>query len=281
MLALSTRRIWEAEMSQFDLSAEGLGLTAKDLSPNLFRAALAELIGVLLFVFIGCGAVVMFVSLEIDAWLVGIALAHGLAIAVLVAATARISGGHINPAVTFAAVVTGRMKAGPGVVYVAAQLIGAVIGALLLQIVLIDEIEGTLGAHSVSEAVDGNGAAVLVEVIVTFVLVFTVFATAIDTRSTIANVAPLMIGLAILIDHLVAVPLTGASMNPARSFGPALVAGEWDDHWVYWAGPLLGGSLAGIVYMLAFWDREGPIAPQTVEHHPGHAEGHPEGPAPA
>ncbi|HUF54780.1 MAG TPA: MIP family channel protein [Dehalococcoidia bacterium] len=269
-------------MSQFDLSAHGLGLTAEDLSPNLFRAALAELIGVLLFVFIGCGAVVMFVSGGFDAALVGIALAHGLAIAVLVAGTARISGGHINPAVTFAAVVTGRMKAGPGVVYVAAQLVGAVAGALLLQVVLVDSIEGTLGAHAVNDAaVDGNGAAVLLEVILTFVLVFTVFATAIDTRSTIANVAPLMIGLAILIDHLVAVPLTGASMNPARSFGPALAAGEWDDHWIYWAGPLLGGALAGIVYMLAFWDREGPIAPQTVEHHPGHAEGHPEGHAQA
>jgi aquaporin TIP len=234
------------------------------------------MIGVLLFVFIGAGAVVVVVAGDFDAALVAIALAHGLAIAVMVAATARISGGHINPAVTFTAVVTGRMKAGPGVVYVAAQLIGAVIGALLLQIVLVDSIEGTLGAHAINDsAVDGNGAAVVIEAILTFVLVFTVFATAIDTRSTIANVAPLMIGLAILIDHFIGVPLTGASMNPARTFGPALVAGEWDDHWVYWAGPLLGGSLAGIVYMLAFWDREGPVAPHTEGHHPGHAEGHP------
>ncbi|MEX0684191.1 MAG: MIP family channel protein [Dehalococcoidia bacterium] len=245
-------------MSQFDLSAEGLGLTNKDLNIVLWRAALAELIAVLLFVFLGCGAVVALTSgdgLTTDA-LIGIAMAHGLAIAVMVAATAGISGGHINPAVTFAAVVTGRMKAGPGVVYVAAQLIGAVIGALLLQLVLVDSIEGNLGAHAINDAaVDGTGAAVVVEIILTFVLVFTVFGAAMDKRG-LGHVAPIAIGFAILIDHFIGVPLTGASMNPARSFGPALVAGEWDDHWVYWLGPLVGGSLAGVVYMLAFWDRE-------------------------
>jgi aquaporin TIP len=245
-------------MSQIDFSAEGLGLTGEDLNLRLWRSALAELIGVLLFVFIGAGAVVTLTAadgLTTEA-LVGIAIAHGLAIATMVAATANISGGHINPAVTFSAVVTGRMKAGPGVVYVAAQLVGAVIGALLLQIILVDSIEGALGAHAINDAaVDGTGAAVLVEAILTFVLVFTVFGTAMDKRG-LGNVAPLAIGFAILIDHLVAVPLTGASMNPARSFGPALVAGEWDDHWVYWAGPLVGGAFAGVVYMMAFWNRE-------------------------
>ncbi len=100
------------------------------------------------------------------------------------------------------------------------------------------------------------GAGVLVEAVLTFVLVFTVFATAMDPRG-MANLAPIAIGLAVLVDHFVGVPLTGASMNPARSFGPALVAGFWDDHWVYWLGPLIGGGLAALVYYLTFmWGRE-------------------------
>lgn len=239
-------------MSQMDFSAEGLGLRAEDLGVDVFRAALAELIGVLLFVFIGAGTVVMVGGAAENAGLLSIAIAHGLAIATLVAMTAKISGGHLNPAVTFAAVITGRMKLGPGVIYVAAQLVGAVIGAFLLDMVLVDG--GTLGAHGVSGAVDGTGAATVVEVILTFVLVFTVFATAMDSRG-LGNLAPIAIGFAVLIDHLVGVRLTGASMNPARSFGPALVAGEWKDHWVYWVGPLAGGGLAGIVYYFLYLTR--------------------------
>jgi aquaporin TIP len=252
-------------MSQFELSADSLGLTARDLGPRLWKSAIAEGIAVLLFVFIGAGAVAVITTpgiitadggLTVPA-LTGIAFAHGLAIATMVAMTAGISGGHVNPAVTFALVVTGRMKAGPGVVYVAAQLIGAVLGALLLQIVLVGEVEGALGAHGgVSPAVDGEGAGVVVEMVLTFVLVFTVFAVAVDPRRGLGSIAPLMIGLAILIDHFVGVPLTGASMNPARSFGPALVANEWTDHWIYWAGPGLGGALAGMVYMLLYWNRD-------------------------
>lgn len=244
-------------MSRIEMSAEGLGLTAADLGQKTMRAALAELIATLLFVFLGCGAVVTLANIlegDAGATLVGIALTHGLAIAVLVAAIARISGGHINPAVTAALVVTGKMKLGPGLVYVAAQLIGAVLGALILQLVLVDAVEGNLGAHGLSAALDSTGAGVLVEVILTFVLVFTVFAVAVDPKG-MANLAPIAIGLAVLIDHFVGVPLTGASMNPARSFGPALVAGEWDDHWVFWVGPLAGGAIAGLLYTLVFLNR--------------------------
>jgi MIP family channel proteins len=250
-------------MSQFDFSAESLGLRAEDLGQRTWLAALAEGIATLLFVFIGCGAVVTFTGiLEFSgldaATLVGIALAHGLAIAALVSATAKLSGGHVNPAVTFAAVVTGRMKAGPGMIYVAAQLIGAVIGALLLQVVLVDAVEGNLGAHALNDAaLDSTAAGVIVEIILTFVLVFVVFATAMDPRG-LGNLAPIAIGFAVLIDHFVGVPLTGASMNPARSFGPALVAGEWDDHWVYWVGPLAGGALAGLLYYVLYLNRPAP-----------------------
>lgn len=92
------------------------------------------------------------------------------------------------------------------------------------------------------------------EVVVTFVLVFVIFATAVDPAG-MGNHAPLAIGLTVLVDHLVAVPITGASMNPARSFGPALVAGEWSNHWIYWVAPLLGGAFAGLAYQFAFINR--------------------------
>src|SRR3989454_3088155 len=245
-------------MNQFELSAESLGLTADDLNQRTWRAVLAEFIATLLFVFVGAGAVVGVVGVlgrtpteDIGA-LVAIALAHGLAIAVLVAATARISGGHINPAVTFAAVITGRMKAGPSVLYIAAQLAGAVVGALLLDLVLASSVAGDLWAHALDDnALTSDLAGLLVEIILTFVLVFTVFAVAMDPRGP-ANVAPIAIGLAVLVDHFLGVPLPGASMNPARSSGPALVANSWDDHWVYWIGPLTGGALAGLIYYFVY-----------------------------
>ena len=248
-------------MSQFELSAESLGLTSQVLGAKTQRAALAEFIATLLFVFVGAGSVVVVTGIlklspaQDAGALVAIALAHGLAIATLVAATARISGGHINPAVTFAAVISGRMKPATGFVYVAAQIVGAVIGALLLKVVVVSSIEGNLGAHGLNDAaLSSDAAGVLVEAILTFVLVFTVFATAMDRRG-LGNAAPIAIGFAILIDHFVGVPLTGASMNPARSFGPALVANEWGDHWVYWVGPLAGGGLAALVYYFVYLNR--------------------------
>ena len=250
-------------MARFELSAGSLGLTAEDLDIKTWRAVVAEFIATLLFVFLGAGAVVVVTGvLKADpksdaAALAAIALAHGLAIALLVAATAKISGGHINPAVTFAAVISGRMKLTPGVLYVGAQLLGAIVGALLLKAVVVDSIEGNLGAHALNlDALAGEGTGLLVEIILTFVLVFTVFATAMDPRG-MGNLAPVAIGLAVLVDHFVGVPLTGASMNPARSFGPALVANFWDDQWVYWLGPLVGGGVAGLLYSFLFlWGRE-------------------------
>jgi aquaporin TIP len=250
-------------MAQWELSAESLGFTAEDFGPATWRAVLAELIGTLLFVFVGAGSVVVVTGVigvspgdDVGA-LTAIALAHGLAIAVVVAGTAKISGGHVNPAVTFGAVIAGRMKLTTGILYVGAQLAGAVIGALLIKAAVVGDVEGNLGAHALNlNALDGKGGGVLVEAVLTFVLVFTVFATAIDRRG-MGNLAPIAIGLAVLIDHLVGVPLTGASMNPARSFGPALVADAWDNHWVYWVGPLAGGGIAALAYYLTFmWGRE-------------------------
>ncbi len=248
-------------MAQWELSVESLGFTAEDFGQKTWQAVFAELIATLLFVFVGAGSVVVVTEViganpRADAAaLAAIAFAHGFAIAALVAATVKISGGHINPAVTFGAVITGRMKLSTGVLYVAAQLAGAVIGALLLEAAIVggpEGFEGNLGAHALNlEVLDGEGAGVLVEAVLTFMLVFAVFATAMDPRGMV-NLAPIAIGLVVLVDHLVGVPLTGASVNPARSFGPALVADFWDDHWVYWLGPLIGGGLAALVYYLTF-----------------------------
>ena len=222
-------------------------------SRETMQAGLAELIATLLFVFVGAGSVVVTGTLTGDltpARLIAIALAHGLAIMLLVAATAGISGGHINPAVTFGAMLTRKISITKGVVYIAAQLLGAILGALLIAAVVPGAIDGNLGSHGLGAGVE-VGAGLLAEIILTFILVFVVFATAMDPKG-LAHLAPVAIGLAVLVDHIIGVPLTGASMNPARSLGPALVSGEWANHWVYWAGPLIGGALAAMLYHWVF-----------------------------
>lgn len=221
-----------------------------------WQAALAEFIALFLFVFLGAGAVVgsgMVVGGGGDltaARLTAIALAHGLAIAVLVAATARFSGGHVNPAVTVAAVVTRKMGLVKGGMYVVAQLLGAALGALLLAAVVPDAAEGALGGHALNVDV-GIGQGLVVEIVLTFALVFVIFATAVDPKGP-GHLAPFAIGITVMVDHFVGVPLTGASMNPARTFGPAIATGMWADHWVYWVGPIVGGVVAAVLYEMVY-----------------------------
>ena len=238
-------KIFAASMSEFR-------------SVETWRATFAEFIATFLFVFLGAGSVIVSGGLpngELDAArLVLIAMAHGFGIALLAYATANISGGHINPAVTFAALITKRISATRGLMFVAAQLVGAVAGALLLLGAIPDAADTNLGAHALGPEVS-VGMGLLMEVTITFALVFVIFATAVDPRG-MGNLAPLAIGLTVLVAHLVAVPITGASMNPARSLGPALLAGEWADQWIYWVAPLLGGAIAGLVYQFAFINRD-------------------------
>lgn len=231
----------------------GLGL-------QTLRAVVAEFIATAVFLFVGVGTIVSVVHLlgeedvpiAFPGVILTIGVAFGLTIALLVAAIGRISGGHINPAVTFAAVLTGRTKPLVGLLYVAAQVAGAVVGVALLKAVLADGVEGSLGVQSVDvEAVASVQLGLLIEIILTFILVFVVFATAIDPKGP-HSIAPIAIGLAVLVDHLIGIPLTGASMNPARSFGPAAITNMWHDHWLYWAGPLIGGGTAGVLYYFLF-----------------------------
>ena len=225
------------------------------LTPSSIYQATAEFIATALFVFIGAGSVIAAMAASGNEMTTGallcIAFAHGLAIMLLVSATANISGGHINPAVTIAAALTGEIGISKGILFIIAQVVGAIFGAFLLNIIVPDTYAGNLGAHGLGNLVDGTNSALLAEIILTFVLVFVIFATAIDKRG-LSTYAPAAIGLVVLVDHLVGVQMTGASMNPARSIGPAVIAGVWDDHWLYWVGPITGGLLAAFVYKLTF-----------------------------
>lgn len=217
------------------------------MASNWLKCAVAEAIATFALIFVGvlaisAGSIVG--SADGPANLTSIALAHGLTIAVMVAATAAISGGHINPAVTFAFVVTGRMNWATGLVYWIAQLTGAVVAAFLLVAVF--------GANPVSMGTPDLGAGIslwagiMLEAVATFFLVFVIFGTAVDERAP-KYIFPLAIGLTVALDIMAFGPLTGGSMNPARTFGPALASGHWDNHLVYWIGPLIGATLAAWV----------------------------------
>lgn len=218
------------------------------MSPSITRSALAEALGALALIFLGAGSIIADQITAGKVGPVGIALAHGLAIATMVAAAGHVSGGHFNPAVTLGFVATRRMPVGTGITYVLAQLLGASVGALLLTAVFPEaaRIAVNLGTPALGQGVSA-GTGIVVEAVLTFFLVFVIFGVAVDARGERA-MAPLAIGLVVVMDILGAGVLTGAAMNPARAFGPALFSGFWANHAVYWIGPFIGGVLAAWVY---------------------------------
>lgn len=207
------------------------------------RRGVAEAIGTFALVFVGMGSIAFFQA----GGLVGVALAHGLAIAIMASAVGHISGAHFNPAVTLAFLVTRRIAPGLAVVYWLAQLTGAVVAVLALRATYPDRADLDAGVPVLADAV-GAGSGVALEAILTFLLVWVIFATAVDPGGAFKSIAGLAIGLTITIDILAAGPLTGAAMNPARALGPELVQGVWDDFWVYLVGPPLGAALAALAY---------------------------------
>jgi len=225
------------------------------------RRGVAEFIGTFTLVFIGAGSIMAAAGFR-DPTLVGIALAHGLAIAVMVSGLGHISGGHFNPAVTLSFVITRRIAPLLAVVYWVVQFGAAVIAALLLKWIFPTvAVNGTkLGAPSLTPVIT-VGAGVAVEAILTFFLVWVIFATAVDPRGTFKSIAGLAIGLTITLDILMGGPLTGAAMNPARAFGPELVQNYWTHAWIYYVGPALGGITAGLLYE---WLYLRPLAPEPV-----------------
>jgi MIP family channel proteins len=222
------------------------------MTPTLGRAALAEAIGTFALVFIGAGSIIADQLSGGRVGLVGVALAHGLAIATLVSATGHISGGHLNPAVTAGFVITRRIPVGVGIGYMVGQLVGASVGALLLVAAFPEAARQAvhLGTPVLGRGVTA-GVGIVVEGVLTFLLVLVVFGVAVDARGP-RGIAGLMIGLVIAMDILAGGVLTGGAMNPARAFGPALFSGFWQNHLVYWIGPLLGGAAAAWVYESAF-----------------------------
>jgi MIP family channel proteins len=215
--------------------------------PRIGKALIAEAIGTFALSFVGVLAISAVGVVGAPAGvanLASIGLAHGLTIAVMIAALGAISGGHFNPAVTFGFVVTGRMTPVTGLFYWVAQLVGATIAGLLLL--------GIVGSAAVANGTPNldpkvspvNG--IVVEAVLTFFLVLVIFGTAVDERAP-KSVFPLAIGLTVALDIMAGGPLTGASMNPSRTFGPALASGMWSNHLVYWIGPLLGGAAAALL----------------------------------
>lgn len=216
------------------------------MNDNPARALTAEAIGTFALCFIGILAINAdaFGSADGAGSLATVALAHGLTIAVMIAALGALSGAHFNPAVTAGFVATGRMPARRGVMYMGAQIGGALLASLLIAW-LFGRDAVAAGTPALAGNVKPAGGAV-VESITTFFLVLVIFGTAVDHRAP-KSVFPFAIGLTVALDIMATGTITGAAMNPARAFGPALVGGAWEHHWVYWVGPLLGGVAAAFL----------------------------------
>ncbi|WOL09324.1 putative aquaporin TIP4-3 [Canna indica] len=231
-----------------------LGNHREAAEPGCIRAVLAEVVLTFLFVFAGVGAAMTaekMVGGDSIMGLTAVALAHALAVAVMISAGFHISGGHLNPAVTLGLAVGGHISVVRSVLYVVAQLLGSVFACFLLRY-----LTGGLDTpvHTLAAGMDGLQG-VIMEIVLTFSLLFSVYGTIVDpnkTKGIIAGLGPLLVGLVVGANILAGGSFSGASMNPARSFGPALASWNWTDHWVYWVGPLLGGALAGLVYEHVF-----------------------------
>jgi len=211
----------------------------------------AEFIGTFALVFFGAGSICadQFLHGAGALGLFGIAVAHGLAIAIMVSALGHISGGHFNPAITIGFWVTKRVSTVDVLLYWIAQLAGAVVAAFLLKAIVPEDTWRAVALGTPALVRDFSSlSAMVLEGITTFFLVLVVFATAVDEKGTFRSIAGFGIGLTITLGIMVAGPFTGAALNPARAFGPALDSSHWASQGVYWVGPLAGGFLAALLY---------------------------------
>jgi aquaporin Z len=223
------------------------------VSEGWTQRAVAEFVGTFTLIFVGVAAIALS-----SGDLVDVALAHGLAIALMVSAVGHISGGHFNPAITLAFLATRRIEARLAGVYWIAQFAGALAAALLDRWLIPGDALG-VGVPAVNRI--SSGEAFVLEAIMTVFLVWMVWATAVDPRGAFNSIAGLGIGLAITMDIFAGGPLTGAAMNPARAFGPQLAGGHWADGWVWYLGPVVGALAAAFAYE---WLYLRPLAPTPV-----------------
>lgn len=220
------------------------------MNQTLLKQCVAEFVGTFALIFIGVGVIANHSNLNSNAGLLAVALAHGLTIAVMVSATGAISGGHLNPAVTFGLLVGGKIDVKRSAAYWVSQLAGAILAAAMVAWLLGSAdvsgkdlvFKGTPAVGKGSTGIQSIG----IEAVLTFFLVFVVYGSAVDSRAP--KIGGLAIGLTVALDILFGGPFTGAAMNPARTFGPAIIGQQWDHHYVYWIGPLLGGAVAGLIY---------------------------------
>jgi MIP family channel proteins len=234
---------------------------------SITQKFLAEFFGTFAVVFFAAGVICADQYLRAtgqgSVTLLGLAFAYGLAVAIVVTAIGHISGGHLNPAVTIAFWVTRRLGTIQSLLYAVAQLLGAIAAAYLLAVIIPDANWRPEALGAINPALSSDFTrlhAMLLEGVLTFILVFVFFATAVDVRGSFNKVAGLAIGLAVTADVLVGFPFTGAAVNPARAFGPAVITrNHWTNHGVYWVGPLLGGVLAGVIYDRIFLRDQPPL----------------------
>jgi MIP family channel proteins len=226
---------------------------------DALRRGAAEFVGAFALVFVGAGAILA-AGPTAEPGVVGIALAHGLVIAVMVSAVGHISGGHFNPAITLGFLVTGRLAPLIAIVYWIAQFAGAIGAAALLRWIFADDTEASLGTPVLNPGIQPE-AGLLIEAILTFFLVWVVFATMADPRGTFKSIAGLAIGFTITLDVLMGGTLTGAAMNPARALGPELISNTWGDFWIWYIGPFAGAVIAAVAYELLYLR---PVRPAVV-----------------
>jgi len=222
--------------------------------PDLARRAAAEGFATFALVFAGCGAIISNATTNSGLGVVGVGLVFGLIIMVMIYATGHLSGAHINPAVTVAFTLTRHFPGRDAIAYIGAQFVGGTVAALALLAIWPDK-PADLGATVPSV---GVGSALVYEIVLTAFLMFVIMAVATDTRA-VGAAAAIAIGGTVGLDAIFGGPVTGASMNPARSFAPALTSGTWTDFWIYLIGPLIGAALGALAYQLVRGEHPDPI----------------------